>query len=91
MSDFLSKLAAFKTNPAVWVQALHFCIGQLVVLWAYRFHWPVIWAAGAMSGFVLLIEFWYDQTQENGQSIKEDLKDTAFYFLGIWTAYLGTF
>lgn len=90
MKDFLAKLAAFKTNPAVWVQALHFCIGQLVVLWAYRLHWPLLWVAGAMSGFVLVIEFGYDQTQEKNQTLMEDVKDCAFYFAGIWTAYLGT-
>lgn len=40
-----------------------------------------------MGGFVLAKEFWYDRKYEK-QNLKENLRDTAFYALGIGAAIL---
>lgn len=40
-----------------------------------------------MGGFVLAKEFWYDRKYEK-QNLKENLRDTAFYGMGIGIAIL---
>lgn len=78
----ISWIAAAKTNPRVWVQAVHFLIAYSTILTTAHYHGHIALTAAAIVIVSLWLETVFDVKEEGDPFWPNGATDFAFYCLG---------
>ena len=87
--SFEAALAKVKTNPYVWVQAIHFLLAFDTFLLSYYFYGNLYATAVFIIAVTVYLECWFDPHHEHGPVVgKPDWDDLGFYMGGLISARL---